>query len=162
MMKHRSVTAAAAIAVPAMLAMGTANAATLMQTAGEDTRFSTFTRAVEAAGLTEMLNSNTFTVFAPTDEAFSKLPAGRLDALMQPENKEELRELLTYHVVSGTLLSQEAMQKSGFRPQTVNGDAVRIDATGGGIYYDNAHIVATDIDTDNGVIHAIDAVALPD
>ena len=122
-----------------------------MDEAADDPRFDTFTKAVEAAGLTETLNSSTVTVFAPTDEAFARMPEDELDALMQPGNKDRLKAVLSYHVVPGTLTSDEARQKSGLNPETVQGQSVRIDATGG------VHVsTPTDIVTGNEGVYMVD------
>lgn len=162
-MTIRNTLTAAAIAIPTVFAAGVANAATITETAADDPRFSTLTKALQATGLDETLSMDgPYTVFAPTNEAFDKLPADELQALMMPENKDRLRAILTYHVVPGALSGQDAIRKSGLNPQTVQGEAVMIDGTGGGIYYDDAEVVVSDIQADNGVIHAIDSVAMPD
>lgn len=161
-MKLRNTLTALGVALPTALAAGAASAAPLMDEAADDPRFDTFTKAVEAAGLTETLNSSTVTVFAPTDEAFARMPEDELDALMQPGNKDRLKAVLSYHVVPGTLTSDEARQKSGLNPETVQGQSVRIDATGGGILYEDAEVVYRDIQSDNGLMHGIDRVVTPD
>ena len=116
--------------------------------------------AVEAAGLVETLKGpGPFTVFAPTDDAFAKLPAGTLDDLLKPENKNQLVDILTYHVVPGKVLAADVV---GLRSaKTVNGQSLRISVMGGAVMVDNANVVQTDIETSNGVIHVIDAVVLP-
>lgn len=161
-MKLRNTLTALGVALPTAFAAGAASAAPLMDEAADDPRFDTFTKAVEAAGLTETLNSSTVTVFAPTDEAFARMPEDELDALMQPGNKDRLKAVLSYHVVPGTLTSDEARQKSGLNPETVQGQSVRIDATGGGILYEDAEVVYRDIQSDNGLMHGIDRVVTPD
>lgn len=161
-MKLRNTLTALGVALPTALAAGAASAAPLMDEAADDPRFDTFTQAVEAAGLTETLNSNAVTVFAPTDEAFARLPEGELDALLQPGNKDRLKAVLSYHVVPGTLTSDEVRQKSGVNPETVQGQSVRIDATGGGILYEDAEVMYRDIQSDNGLMHGIDRVVTPD
>ena len=100
-----------------------------------------------------------FTVFAPTDEAFAKLPAGTLDTLLKPENKEKLRSILLYHVVSGDVTAAKVVQLTSAK--TVNGQEVKIMAEGGKVMVDNANVVKTDIACSNGVIHVVDAVLLP-
>jgi len=122
--------------------------------------FQTLAKALQAADLVETLKGpGPFTVFAPTDEAFAKLPAGTLDDLLEPENKDKLRTILTYHVVAGEVPSAKVVTLSSAK--TVNGQEVKITATGGNVMVDNAHVVKADIPASNGVIHVIDAVLLP-
>lgn len=99
------------------------------------------------------------TVFAPTDEAFAKLPAGTLDDLLKPENKAKLASILTYHVVSGEVMAAQAAKLPSV--QTVNGESLTIHAMGGKLMVDNATVTKTDIACSNGVIHVIDTVVLP-
>jgi uncharacterized surface protein with fasciclin (FAS1) repeats len=98
-------------------------------------------------------------VFAPTDEAFAKLPAGTVEDLLKPENKEKLIAILTYHVVSGRVMAGDVVSLSSAK--TVNGQAVSISAKSGSVLIDNANVTATDIIASNGVIHVIDSVILP-
>jgi uncharacterized surface protein with fasciclin (FAS1) repeats len=122
--------------------------------------FKTLAKALQAADLVETLKgSGPFTVFAPTDEAFAKLPAGTLNDLLKPENKEKLRSILTYHVVAGNVPSAEVAQMRSAK--TVNGDSIDIKTAGGSVMVDNAKVVKTDVAASNGVIHVIDAVILP-
>jgi uncharacterized surface protein with fasciclin (FAS1) repeats len=100
-----------------------------------------------------------FTVFAPTDEAFAKLPAGTLESLLQPENKAKLQRILTYHVVAGSVPAAEVVKLRSAK--TVSGDVVTIDAAGGAVRVDNAKVVTADVMASNGVIHVIDTVILP-
>ncbi len=100
-----------------------------------------------------------FTVFAPTDEAFAKLPAGTVENLLKPENKAQLQAVLTYHVLSGAVMSGDIAGKK-LSPATVQGSTVDIDATNG-VKVDNANVISADIKTSNGVIHVIDSVILP-
>jgi len=119
--------------------------------------FNTLVKAVQVAGLVETLKSEgPFTVFAPTDEAFAKLPAGTLDQLL--EDKEALTNILTYHVVPGRVTSDEVVGLSSAR--TVQGSDLRID-TSNGVRIDNASLLQADIQTSNGVIHVIDTVLIP-
>jgi uncharacterized surface protein with fasciclin (FAS1) repeats len=122
--------------------------------------FSTLAKALEAAGLVATLKgAGPFTVFAPTDEAFAKLPAGVLDDLLKPENKARLQAILTYHVVPGRVM---ASQVTGLTSATtVNGKSLRIAVKDGTVTIDDAHVIKTDIVTSNGVIHVIDSVVLP-
>lgn len=122
--------------------------------------FQTLAKALEAAGLVETLKGKgPFTVFAPTDEAFAKLPAGTLEALLKPENKARLTAILTYHVVPGRLMAADVVKLS--EAKTVQGQSLRIRTTGGSVMVDNARVIATDIAASNGVIHVIDSVVLP-
>ena len=119
--------------------------------------FNTLVAAVKAAGLVDTLKSpGPFTVFAPTDEAFAKLPAGTVEALLK--DKEKLTAILTYHVVAGKLMASDVVSKSSLK--TVQGQSLKI-STSGGAKINNANIVKTDIEASNGVIHVIDTVVLP-
>jgi uncharacterized surface protein with fasciclin (FAS1) repeats len=100
-----------------------------------------------------------FTVFAPTDEAFAKLPPGTLDTLLKPENQAKLKRILTYHVVAGRVMAADVVKVHSAK--AVSGDTIQIATHGGGVMVDNAHVVKTDIIATNGVIHVIDAVILP-
>lgn len=120
--------------------------------------FETLVAAVQAAGLVETLKGDgPFTVFAPTDEAFAKLPAGTVEALLQ--DKEKLTAILTYHVVAGKVMAADVVNLDS--ATTVNGESVSIHVMDGTVMIDNATVVATDIETTNGVIHVIDTVILP-
>lgn len=122
--------------------------------------FKTLASALQAVGLVDTLKGKgPFTVFAPTDEAFAKLPAGTLEDLLKPENKEKLAAILTYHVVPGKVLAaQVAKMKSA---KTLNGQSLTISAGQGTVMVDNARVVKTNILCSNGVIHVIDSVVLP-
>ncbi len=123
--------------------------------------FQSLAKALQAADLIDILKGpGPFTVFAPTDEAFAKLPAGTLDNLLKPENKDKLRAILTYHVVAGNIPSAKVVTLSSAK--TVNGQEVKITAVGGNVMVNNAHVVKADIPASNGVIHVIDTVILPD
>ncbi|MEE4302263.1 MAG: fasciclin domain-containing protein [Pseudomonadales bacterium] len=123
--------------------------------------FETLVAAVQAADLVETLKGEgPFTVFAPTDEAFAKLPDGTVEDLLKPENKDRLVAVLTYHVVPGEVMSGDLAGKM-LAPTTVQGSTVDIDATGDAVMVDGARVVQADIATSNGVIHVIDAVILP-
>ena len=122
-------------------------------------QFTTLVAAVKAAGLVETLQGpGPFTVFAPTDEAFKKLPAGTCETLLKPENKAKLAAILTYHVVAGKVLAADLGGLT--EATTVQGQKVKID-TKHGAKIDNANVTKADIICDNGVIHVIDAVILP-
>jgi transforming growth factor-beta-induced protein len=121
--------------------------------------FNTLVAAATAAGLVETLSSpGPFTVFAPTDEAFAKLPAGTLETLLKPESKDQLIAILTYHVVPGKVMASDVVKLTSAK--TVQGQSITID-TSNGVKVDGANVVKTDIECDNGVIHVIDAVILP-
>jgi len=123
--------------------------------------FTTLVAAVKAAGLVETLKSEgPFTVFAPTDAAFAKLPEGTVETLLKPENKEKLVGILTYHVVPGKVMAADVVKLS--EAKTVQGKAAKITVDGGTVKVDNATVVKTDIPCSNGVIHVIDAVILPE
>ena len=123
--------------------------------------FSTLVAALKAADLVQTLKGEgPFTVFAPTDEAFEKLPNGTLDSLLQPENKAQLSSILTYHVVPGKVMASDVVKLTSAK--TVNGQSVSIGVSGNAVMVDAANVVQTDIDCSNGVIHVIDAVILPD
>jgi uncharacterized surface protein with fasciclin (FAS1) repeats len=121
--------------------------------------FNTLVAAVKAAGLVETLKgAGPFTVFAPTDEAFAKLPAGTLEMLLKPENKDKLIKILTYHVVSGRVTSSDVVKLK--EAKTVQGGKLKINAKAG-VHINNANVVKADVMTTNGVIHVIDTVLLP-
>jgi len=122
--------------------------------------FTTLVAAVTAAGLVETLRgAGPFTVFAPTDEAFAKLPAGTVASLLLPESKEKLIAVLTYHVVAGKVLASDVVKLKSAK--TVNGKEVSIKVSDEGVMVDAAKVVTTDIEASNGVIHVIDSVILP-
>jgi uncharacterized surface protein with fasciclin (FAS1) repeats len=122
--------------------------------------FKTLVAAVKAAGLVETLKGKgPFTVFAPTDEAFSKVPKDMIDALLKPENKAKLTAILTYHVVPGKVMAADVVKMKSAR--TVNGQMVSINVKGDTVMVDNAKVIKTDIEASNGVIHVIDTVILP-
>jgi uncharacterized surface protein with fasciclin (FAS1) repeats len=123
--------------------------------------FETLVKAVQAADLVETLKGEgPFTVFAPTDDAFAKLPAGTLDDLLKPENKEKLQGILTYHVVPGRVMAADVVELES--ATTVNGKDLAIKVDDGSVMVDGATVVQTDIECSNGVIHVIDAVLLPE
>src|SRR6185437_11152981 len=132
----------------------------IVDTAVAAGNFKTLAAALQAAGLVDTLKGKgPFTVFAPTDEAFAKLPAGTVDELLKPENKEKLVAILTYHVVPGKVLAQDVVKMNDAK--TVNGKNVKIMAHGGKVMVDNATVTKADIQASNGVIHVIDTVLLP-
>jgi uncharacterized surface protein with fasciclin (FAS1) repeats len=122
--------------------------------------FNTLVAALRAAGLVETLQGDgPFTVFAPTDEAFAKLPAGTVDSLLLPENKQKLIAILTYHVVPGEVLAADVVNLSS--ANTVEGQPVSISADAAGVRVNDANVIATDVMASNGVIHVIDSVLIP-
>ena len=145
--------------------MTTAPAAkTIVEIAASNPDFSTLVAAVKAAGLADTLSSTgPFTVFAPTNDAFAKLPAGTLETLLKPENKEKLAAILTYHVLPGAVMASDVqpgkvktVNGATFTVATENGDVILTDGQG-----NKAKVIKTDIVASNGVIHVIDAVLLP-
>lgn len=122
--------------------------------------FKTLVAAVQAAGLVETLKGDgPFTVLAPTDEAFAKLPKGTVESLLKPENKAKLVAVLTYHVIPGKAMAKDVVKLT--EAKTVQGSSVKITVKDGAVKVDGANVVKTDIETSNGVIHVIDAVILP-
>ncbi len=129
----------------------------LVEAAASAGNFTTLTRALDTAGLTETLKSGDYTIFAPTDEAFAKLPAGTLDALMK--DPERLRKVLLYHVVPGKLTSGDvAKMKSA---KTAEGTSLKIKSADGKVMVDKATVTGADITASNGVIHPVDSVLIP-
>jgi uncharacterized surface protein with fasciclin (FAS1) repeats len=140
-------------------ASGTAKS-DIVDTAVGAGQFGTLVAAVKAADLVDTLKGpGPFTVFAPTDEAFKKLPAGTVESLLKPENKAKLQAVLKYHVVSGKVMAADAAKLTSAK--TVQGSELKIAATGGSVMIDKAKVVKADIECSNGVIHVIDAVILP-
>ena len=137
-----------------------ANGKDIVDTAVAAGSFTTLAKALSAADLiTTLKGPGPFTVFAPTDEAFAKLPAGTVEALLKPENKAKLRRILTYHVVAGTVKAADVVKLH--TAKAVSGDTIRIATQGGGVMVDDARVVKTDIAASNGVIHVIDTVLMP-
>jgi transforming growth factor-beta-induced protein len=137
----------------------------IVDTAVADGRFTTLVAAVQAAGLVDTLKSEgPFTVFAPTDDAFAKLPAGTVEDLLKPENLETLTNILLYHVVPGKVMAADVVQLDGQMVNTVlEGQQIKIAVKDGMVYLnDTVQVIITDIETSNGVIHVIDSVLLPE
>jgi uncharacterized surface protein with fasciclin (FAS1) repeats len=155
----RNVTTGIALAA-ALFVAGAAQAKNIVETAVGAGTFTTLVAAVKAAGLAETLSSpGPFTVFAPTDAAFAKLPKGTVEDLLKPENKAKLAGILTYHVVSGKVMAADIAGKKT-DAKTVNGQNLMIDATKG-VMVNNAKVTTADVVADNGVIHVIDTVVMP-
>lgn len=133
----------------------------IVETADEAGSFKTLIAAAQAAGLVETLKSKgPLTVFAPTDEAFNKIPQSALESLLKPENKESLATILKYHVVAGKVKAKKAAKLEN--AETVSGESLSISKSEEGLKINNANVVKADIKTSNGIIHVIDAVLLPD
>ncbi len=155
----------AALAVVALVAGASVKAQApkdIVDTAVAAGSFKTLAAALQAAGLIETLKGKgPFTVFAPTDAAFAKLPAGTVENLLKPENKAQLAAILTYHVVPGNVMAAQVVTMNGADVKTVNGQTVKIGVMGGKVTVNGANVVTTDIKATNGVIHVIDTVILP-
>ena len=137
-----------------------AGAKDIVDTAVSAGNFNTLAAALKAAGLVDALKgAGPFTVFAPTDDAFKKLPPGTLETLLKPENKAKLAAILKFHVVSGQVMAADVMKLTG--AATLNGQRVEVVTKGGKVMIDGATVTATDIACSNGVIHVIDTVILP-
>jgi len=132
----------------------------IVETAVSAGQFTTLVTALKAAGLVGALEGKgPFTVFAPTDAAFAKLPAGTVQTLLEPKNKKKLTEILTYHVVAGDVRAADVVKLTSAK--TLNGQSVTISVNGGVVKVDDATVVKTDIVASNGVIHVIDTVLMP-
>lgn len=156
----RALAFAAALMASSAMAVA-AQAKDIVDTAVSAGQFKTLVAAVQAAGLVETLKGpGPFTVFAPTDAAFAKLPPGTLESLLRPENKQRLVSILTYHVVPGRVTANDIRGKA-LDAKTVQGQALKVDARGNAVKVDNATVVSADVMASNGVIHVIDTVVLP-
>ena len=132
----------------------------IVQVAAENGNYNTLVAAVKAAGLVETLSGpGPFTVFAPTDAAFAKLPAGTIPALIA--DKEKLTAILTYHVLSGRVVAADITRMNGAEPTTINGQKLDIEVRGGKVFVNQAQVTTADVAASNGVIHVIDAVLMP-
>ncbi|MGD9905244.1 MAG: fasciclin domain-containing protein [Vicinamibacterales bacterium] len=132
----------------------------IVDTAVAAGQFNTLAAALKAAGLVETLKgAGPFTVFAPTDAAFAKLPKGTVEDLLKPENKAKLTAILTYHVVRGKVMAADVTKLTA--ATTVQGGAVKVSAMGGTVMIDDAHVATADVAASNGVIHVIDTVLMP-
>ena len=144
----------------AAFASAAANPQTITETAARQGSFNTLVKALKAADLVGTLDGKgPFTVFAPTDEAFAKLPEGTLENLLKPENKAQLQAILTYHVVAGRVFAKDVSNMHS--ATTVNGKHIEIRNAAGAVMVDDAKVVQADIPCSNGVIHVIDSVLLP-
>lgn len=133
---------------------------TIVEVAQEAGTFNTLVTALRAAGLVETLQGKgPFTVFAPSDEAFAKLPAGTIEALLKDQQK--LASILTFHVLPGKVMAADVLKAKQLEATTVNGEALGVVVTDGKVYVNGARVTATDVEASNGVIHVIDSVLLP-
>ena len=164
MTKHSLVkTLGAVLAFTSFIGLSTisARAADIVDTAISAGKFNTLVTALKAADLeTTLKGKGPFTVFAPTDDAFKKLPAGQLDDLLKPENKAKLKKILTYHVIGKKVMSADIAGKS-LEEKTVEGGMLKIDATGMGVKVGQGTVETPDVAADNGVIHIVDTVLIP-
>ena len=150
----------AAIAAAVIAAPAQAQTRDIVDTAVAAGQFKTLAAALKAAGLVETLKgAGPFTVFAPTDEAFAKLPKGTVEDLLKPENTAKLTAILTYHVVPGRVTAADVIKVK--EAKTVQGSSIKVNAAGGKVMVDNARVVKADIVASNGVIHVIDTVVMP-
>jgi uncharacterized surface protein with fasciclin (FAS1) repeats len=139
----------------------TTKPAHIVETAVAAGQFKTLAAALEAAGLIDALTGEgPFTVFAPTDEAFAKLPAGTVESLLKPENKEKLKSILLYHVVPGSVTAKQVTKLNGRSVKTLEGSSIKV-GTMNGVTVDDARVTKTNIHASNGVIHVIDTVLMP-
>jgi len=164
MLKKTFVFATVAALVLTVAASGTtalrAETRDVVDTAVAAGSFKTLAKALDAAGLVNTLKgAGPFTVFAPTDEAFAKLPDGTLETLLKPENKEKLRRILTYHVVTGKVMASDVVKLQSAK--AVSGDTITVKVQDGVVRVDNATVTSADVLASNGVIHVIDSVILP-
>lgn len=134
----------------------------IVDIAVSDGRFNTLVEALKAAGLVDTLkDKGPFTVFAPTDDAFKKLPSGTLEGLLKPENKETLKDILLYHVAKGNLSSKDISKLNGKELALANGKKVKVTVKNGDVFLNDSKIIIVDIKASNGTIHVIDTVLLP-
>jgi uncharacterized surface protein with fasciclin (FAS1) repeats len=161
MLKKFSLASLTTLALAFAVSTAQAQGSNIVQTAVAAGSFKTLAKALEAADLVNTLTGpGPFTVFAPTDEAFARLPAGALDSLLKPENKEKLRRVLTYHVVAGKVMASDVVKLQSAK--AVSGDTIAVSAKNGVVRVAQAQVTKTDIQATNGVIHVIDAVILPE
>ena len=159
-MKRTAIHTIAMLLITGSLLAGERGKKDIVDTAVAAGSFSTLAAALQAADLVGTLKgAGPFTVFAPTDEAFAKLPAGTVESLLKPENKAKLQSILTYHVVPGSVSSMDVVKLKSAK--TVNGQSVWIKTANGGVSVNGANVIKADIQTSNGVIHVIDTVILP-
>ncbi len=159
-MKAASFALILSVLVSALPAAASSAQKDIVDTAVAAGTFNTLVTALQAAGLTDTLKGKgPFTVFAPTDEAFSKLPAGTVESLLRPENKDKLKAILLYHVVSGDVTAAQVVKLSSAK--TINGQDLKLTVYDGTVMVNDAKVVKADVLASNGVIHVIDTVLLP-
>ena len=155
-----NIVAIAVIALSVSIGAASATSKNIVETAVQSGKFNTLVAAIKAAGLVDTLNGKgPFTVFAPSDTAFSKLPAGTVDGLLKPENKAKLVSILAYHVIPGKIMSGDIAGKK-ISVKTVQGSEISVDAMYG-VKINDSNVVSADIAATNGVIHVIDKVLMP-
>ena len=153
---------AAALAAPLALSSVTAKAADLVDTAASTGQFETLLAAVKAAGMEGVLRGDApYTVFAPTDAAFAKLPEGTVEDLLRPENRHRLNKFVSYHVVPGKVMSADIRNRQ-MTAMTFARDTVNIDGLNGGLRVEKAMVIGEEIEASNGVIHVVDTVVVPE
>ena len=158
--KSYNIVAIALIALSVSIGAASATSKNIVETAVQSGKFNTLVAALKAAGLVNTLNGKgPFTVFAPSDTAFSKLPAGTVDGLLKPENKANLVSILAYHVIPGKIMSGDIAGKK-ISVKTVQGSEISVDAMYG-VKINDSNVVSADIAATNGVIHVIDKVLIP-
>ncbi len=151
---------AAAVLLASSVSAGGKAHKDIVDTAVSAGSFKTLTAALQAAGLVDALRADgPFTVFAPTDEAFAKLPEGTVETLLKPENREKLRSILTYHVIKGSVASSQV--KGGMKAPSLNGQDLKFTTKRGGVQVNGSNVVKADIECKNGMIHVIDKVIIP-
>ena len=159
-LRHAKIAAVAAVVLAGAAVAGGHAKKDIVDTAAANGSFETLVTAVKAAGLVDTLKGDgPFTVFAPTDAAFAKLPAGTVESLLEPANRDQLVAILTYHVVPGRIMASDIAGKKAM-VETVQGQSISVNAMKG-VMVDNATVTTADIDTSNGVIHVIDTVIMP-
>lgn len=163
-MKFKTLALAVALVVPASIVVAGYNKAKpakdIVETAVSAGQFETLAAALGAADLVGALQGEgPFTVFAPTDEAFAKLPAGTVESLLKPENKDKLIDILTYHVVAGNVPAETAVTLT--EAEALNGKTIAMKVSYGDLFLNDSKVIKTDINTSNGVIHVIDTVLIP-
>lgn len=147
-------------APPATTTMDAMSTKDIVATANAAGQFKTLLAALKAADMESTLHgAGPFTVFAPTDDAFAKLPAGTVDTLLKPENKAKLQAILGAHVVAGKVMAADAMKLTSAK--TASGKEIKLSSSGGTLMFDKAKVIKADIPASNGVIHVIDAVVIP-
>ena len=152
----------AALALLTLAAPAFADEKDIVDTAVGAGKFKTLVAAVKAADLVSVLKGDgPFTVLAPTDEAFDKLPAGTVESLLKPENKDKLVAILTYHVIKGKAMAADVVKLDGKTVKSVEGSTLKVEVEGKDVMINNAKVVKADIACTNGVIHVIDAVLIP-